>query len=301
MSAPTPIALNGHRTVAVEEEKNGAYSLMVEPRIVAPMIRVRFPLGTHFSAYYNPPYQESYVNRALFVRIEAMREENTFEDPVVAKEWIRTIEAEHDFSRDREIYPFLKEWVRTVSPRVLAEIGSGQGICSSKIRIPGKYIGIEPSRTLVDRAKQRYKSSRKKFLMGNAYKIPLKKHSVDAVFSLGVWFHIKDLAKAHCEIVRTLKPSGELLIITANPDRYGLWEKWFDSPTKHGKKITGRIKVPTGWLSKNIFYFHKEEEIIGSLKKNGFYIRSIVKFGHGRERGRDEGAWMAIWGFKKEK
>ena len=25
---------------------DGAYSLMVEPRIVAPMIRVRFPLGT---------------------------------------------------------------------------------------------------------------------------------------------------------------------------------------------------------------------------------------------------------------
>ncbi|KND48699.1 MAG: hypothetical protein AB198_00045 [Parcubacteria bacterium C7867-003] len=198
-----------------------------------------------------------------------MREENTFEDPLMAQEWIEAIESEEGGSRDREIYPLLSTWVGEIQPKVLVEIGSGQGICSSKIDLDGvNYIGIEPSGVLVSRAK----------------------------------VHIEDLDKAHAEISRVLKKGAEVIIITSNPNLHNMWESWFIDPEKEGKKLIGKVNVPTKTLSKNIFYLHSEKEITESLEKNSIKIVSIKKFGFGREGEgvhRDEGVWMAIRG-KKE-
>lgn len=58
---------------------------------------------------------------------------------------------------------------------------------------------------MVDRAKQLYLDKKKEFVIGNVYNLPLEDRSVDAVFSLGVWFHLKDLDKAHKEVGRVLK------------------------------------------------------------------------------------------------
>ena len=49
--------------------------------------------------------------------------DNPFEDPVVASEWINSVENEHGLIRDNEIYPLLKKWVSDVKPKVLIEIG----------------------------------------------------------------------------------------------------------------------------------------------------------------------------------
>lgn len=234
--------------------------------------------------------------------MKSEREENTFEDPKLAEEWIEVIEAEKGGSRDLEIYPMLKKWTHDLAPKVLIEIGSGQGVCSSKVEIKEKYIGIEPSISLLSRAKEIYKESNKEFLIGNAYEIPLKNNSVDAVFSVGVWFHIKDLDKAHKEIYRILKTNAEFLIITANPNANHIWESWFENPQKDGKRIEGKIKMQDKFLSKNILFLHTEQEIIDSLKNCNFSIESIKKFGFGKEGPgvhRDEGVWMAITAIKK--
>lgn len=222
------------------------------------------------------------------------KEENAFEDEVIAKEWIQAIETEKDGSRDLEMYPMLKKWSHDLAPQIILEIGSGQGICSSVIEITGKYIGIEPSKYLIDRAKELYNANNKEFLQGDSYQIPLSDESIDAAFSVGVWFHIENLDKAHQELYRVIKPQGEILIVTSNPDTHLLWENWFDNPTKHGKKIIGKVFVPTGVMSKNIFYMHSELEIVSSLEKNGFNIKSIKKFGHGKEKKRSDGIWMVI-------
>ena len=227
-----------------------------------------------------------------------MREENTFEDPVLAEEWIQAVETEVGGSRDREIYPMLSEWSKQLAPSFLVEIGSGQGVCSSKVHVGnGKYVGIEPSSALVQRAKELYREPYKEFLVGNAYAIPLGDAVADAAFSVGVWFHLKDLDAAHKELARIMKPGGNLLIITSNPTMHNLWESWFEKPVKEGNRIEGRIWVPSGILSRNIFYLHSEKDIADSLSRSGFSVTSVTKFGFGRE-GRevvgDEGVWMAM-------
>ena len=223
-----------------------------------------------------------------------MREANTFEDPKVAEEWINAIESEQGHSRDNEIYPMLHEWSRNLSPEVILEIGAGQGICSAKLDLTNsQYIGLEPSLPLLNRAKELYAESNKKFIEGTSYEIPLPDNSVTAVFSVGVWFHIKDLDRAHTEIARIMESGGELLIINANPDMYHIWEKFFAAP-RQGNMLEGSVQIPGGTLSHNIFYLHTKDEIISSLEKNNFTITSIKKFGFGKEKHADEGIWVAI-------
>ena len=78
---------------------------------------------------------------------------------------------------------------------------------------------------------------------------------------------------------------------------YGLWETWYEDPVKEENKIEGKFRVPTGSMSKNIFYLHPEEEPLSSLEGNGFRVDSLESFGYrkeGRTVHRDEGILMAI-------
>lgn len=227
-------------------------------------------------------------------------EENPFEDPKSAEEWIQAIETEKEGSRDNEIYPLLNKWSGELKPKVLVEVGSGQGVCSAKVNIgEGKYIGVEPSITLTERAKNLYPETNKQFLLGSAYEMPLENEVADAAFSVGVWFHLEDLDKAHKEMNRILKPGAELLIITSNPNLHDVWESWFEVDSKEGKKLIGKATTPSGYLSRSVFFLHPEEDITSSLEKNGFKIIDIKKFGFGKDRYRDdEGIWMAIKAIK---
>jgi SAM-dependent methyltransferase len=230
-----------------------------------------------------------------------MSEENTFENPTMAEEWIQAVESESNSSRAKEIYPFLGNWSRSLAPKILVEIGSGQGICSEHVETQGKYIGVEPSATLVKRAEALYAAPNRTFVVGNAYEIPLDHDSVDAVFSVGVWFHIENLDKVHEEVSKILKKGGELLIITSNPQTHDLWEASFENPSKQGKKIVGRVALPSGYMSKNIFYLHEEYEVVESLERNGLMVQSIEKLGQSHKRSElddGKGFWSAIRAIK---
>jgi SAM-dependent methyltransferase len=222
------------------------------------------------------------------------KEENTFENPIMAEEWIQAVESEKDSSRAKEIYPFLMDWSHSLAPKLLIEIGSGQGICSAHVEVQDKYIGIEPSITLTKRAEEIYGDSNKTFMIGNVYDMPLGQGSADAVFSVGVWFHIENLDKAHKEVSRILKIDGELLIVTSNSQRHSIWESAFVNPLREGKKIDGMVVLPSGYMTRNIFYLHEESEIIESLERNGFSVKSIDKLGQSTQDIEIGGMWSVI-------
>ncbi|MFA6476407.1 MAG: class I SAM-dependent methyltransferase [Candidatus Paceibacterota bacterium] len=226
-------------------------------------------------------------------------EENPFEDPQVAKEWINSVENEQGMIRDREIYPFLKSWVRDISPKFVVEIGSGQGICSSKIDLgEGRYLGVEPSQPLVRRANELYKDKKKEFVVGNAYELPLPDEAVDAVFSVNVWFHLEKLDEASSELSRALKLDGKFLIITANPSWYDVWESFYFDQKKDEGKIVGKVNVPVNPMSKSTFYLHSLENIKKSLEENGLCIDEIREIG---DFGGGQNIFIAINGQKLKK
>jgi ubiquinone/menaquinone biosynthesis C-methylase UbiE len=208
------------------------------------------------------------------------KEENPFEDPIIAQEWINSVENEKDMSRDKVIYPRLKNWASKFNQtNTIVEIGSGQGICSEKIHSKAKYVGIEPSVYLIKRAKEKYRKPNRIFLIGNAYILPISNATADAVFIINVWFHLGNLEKSAEEMKRILKPNGKFLIINANPDAYDIWEKFYHSPEKIGKKIIGKVDVPINPLSRNIFYKHSLNEITSVLNGAGLIVDSVEKIG----------------------
>lgn len=140
-------------------------------------------------------------------------EENPFENRKVAEEWIASVEGEKGLLRDRELYPRLAQWAQQAQPRQIVEIGSGQGICSEHINASeSRYVGIEPSQLLVERAQKLYALPNRRFVRGNAYELPIADASTDAAFSVNVWFHLENINQASQELSRILKSGGKFLI-----------------------------------------------------------------------------------------
>lgn len=222
-----------------------------------------------------------------------MRDPNPFEQSEIANQWIASIEKPQNRSREKEIYPTLAKWVKEIHPATIVEIGAGQGICSQYVEPVKRYIGIEPSDTLRKRAEELHNASNRQFIKGDSYNTSLVAQTIDAVFSVGVWFHVEDLDSAHAEVARILKSGGELLIFTSNPATKSMWESWFDKPKIDGKRIEGKVYVPGGHMDTNILYIHSLEEITGSLKRNDFEIISTKEIGFGGGE-RTQPIWIVI-------
>ncbi len=212
-----------------------------------------------------------------------MKEDNPFETKEIAELWIKCVEGEKGMIRDNESYPNLASWFNSTPKGTVLDIGSGQGVCCSKIEGYSKYIGVEPSTFLTDRAKELYASSTREFLMGDAYNLPVLNNSCDNVFSINVWFHLEDLDKASRELSRVLKQGGKFFIHTADSDVLDLWKKFYINPSIDGKKILGEVEVPINNMSVNTFYMHTNDEVIKSLEKFGLEVSKVFKIGMFRE------------------
>lgn len=105
--------------------------------------------------------------------------------------------------------------------RVL-EIGLGQGADAEQIiRRGGLWSGLDLTQEAVDRTGMRLRLRSLPFetiKRGSALKIPFDDDSFDIVFSHGVLHHIPEIRIAQKEIVRVLKPDGELIVM--------LYAKW---------------------------------------------------------------------------
>ena len=202
-------------------------------------------------------------------------EDNPFEDGKVAREWINSIENEKGMIRERELFPMLAKWVEEIQPKVVVDIGMGQGSCTDVIQSNEsiRYIGVEPSVILVNRAKEKYAKKNREYMVGNAYELPLPNAVADSALAINVWFHLKDLETASRELARVLQPSGKFLICTANPDAYEEWLSRFDKDAKvEGKTIDGKIYVPVNPLSRNLFFRHSMKELLDAFSHNHLSI-----------------------------
>jgi 2-polyprenyl-3-methyl-5-hydroxy-6-metoxy-1,4-benzoquinol methylase len=86
-------------------------------------------------------------------------------DKKSALDWIRTIESDAARVRESDIYPKIKNWIKEFSLTEILDIGCGQGVCSEKLSLSScKYIGIDPSPFLIERAINLYSASERTFL-----------------------------------------------------------------------------------------------------------------------------------------
>lgn len=205
-------------------------------------------------------------------------EPNPFTDPKIAEQWANSVEGEKDLWRDQTLYPALRNWVTTL-PRnsTILDIGSGQGRIAAEIGGYGKYVGVEPSTFLTERAKTLYPADNREFVLGDAYNLPLPDNSVEGVISINVWFHLGDIDRASAELARVLKSGGAFFITTADNDSLETWKSLYINPVIDDKKMEGEVIVPINNMSRNTFYFHTNHEIANKLKEQGLEVVAMTK------------------------
>jgi ubiquinone/menaquinone biosynthesis C-methylase UbiE len=204
---------------------------------------------------------------------------NPFVTPDGADNWIKTVEG-YDEGRELLIYPRVSEWAGTLAAgSVLVDVGCGQGKCSTLMPESIDYVGLDPSRPLVERAQWLYGGTNNHFMVGDAEAISLKDASVDAAMSIHVWFHLADLVQPSQELARILKPGGKLFITTANPRGYGIWESWYSNSVEDGKLLRGTLNNGEFEIQDSTFYRHSFDEITHALTTAGFSAPVIDEFG----------------------
>ena len=94
---------------------------------------------------------------------------------------------------------------------------------------------MDISDELIIRANIKYASEKRKFTVGDAYKLPFENEKFDAVMSFWVWSHLESPAKAAIEMARVLKPEGHFIIVTANPQTYDIRRSFYSTYEEKAK------------------------------------------------------------------
>lgn len=199
-------------------------------------------------------------------------------DKQTALDWINSVERPGKSWREDHVYPKLSDLVRQSSAKITLDLGCGQGICCEKIDLGlSRYLGVEPSTYLLDRARQLYASLNNEFLLGNAYSIPVSSGRVDCAFSILVWHLLMDLEKAAAELGRVLVMNGSFLIVTANPDAYSAWIALYHDAKLTGKKLEGTMQLGDA-QSRDILHLHTFSDLKESFGMAGLEIESVDSF-----------------------
>lgn len=153
-------------------------------------------------------------------------------------------------------------------------------MCCEKIEGYTKYIGVEPSIYLTERARELYAAPNREFITGNVYDLPLLDTSCDGALSVNVWFHLEDIEKATSELARVLKIGGHFLVHTADNDSLDLWKSFYTNlVVVDEKKMIGEFKHLTTKMKANMFYLHTNQQIIDILQKFNLHVSKIKKLG----------------------
>lgn len=131
------------------------------------------------------------------------------------------------------------EYIR-IKPKIILDIGSGTGY--STIRLEkrfkkAKVVAFDIAEKMLEKSKKEtHWFDRKRYICGDAEKLPFLDNSVDFIFSNLMLHWSNDIEKTIKEFHRVLKPDGLLLFSTLGPDTlYELRQSWasIDQQNEH--------------------------------------------------------------------
>ncbi|HXZ94811.1 MAG TPA: class I SAM-dependent methyltransferase [Dehalococcoidia bacterium] len=107
---------------------------------------------------------------------------------------------------------------------LILDVGCGRAVDGARLWEKGaKVIGLEPSQVMIARAKEYLSENNARVALarGIGENLPFKPHSFDKVMSKGALDHFFSPSQTMEEIVRVLKPGGQMIISIANFDSLG--------------------------------------------------------------------------------
>jgi ubiquinone/menaquinone biosynthesis C-methylase UbiE len=163
-----------------------------------------------------------------------------------------------------QISKFLKESNITK----ILDVGCGDGVLSEFIKKRNNYIGMDISKSLIKRAKKRYKGFN--FMVADAANIPFKNNTFDIVVCSEVLEHTLSPKKIIKELWRVLKENGMAIISIPN-EPLQIKLRYIGIKTR----IFKLMKLEKGIYQKWHIHILNEEKIIKLLKKY-FKIEKVV-------------------------
>jgi ubiquinone/menaquinone biosynthesis C-methylase UbiE len=136
----------------------------------------------------------------------------------------------------------------------LLDVGCGTGAdvlaLAARVGSGGRVVGIDSSEQLIDRARAISAGLPVEFLHGKAGELPFADDTFDVVRSERVIEHVPSPPRALGEMLRVLKPGGQLLV--CDPD-HGMW-----ALDMTDRDLTQRIfgwwsgHVPNPWIARQL-------------------------------------------------
>lgn len=206
------------------------------------------------------------------------------------------------FDGERNDLVHYLEIVNELGARSILDVGCGTGSFVSALSANGfDVIGLEPAKASLDIAQKKIKSENVRWVQGIASDLPSIK--VDMAVMTGnvaqVFLTDQDWHKTLESIKRVLKPNGHLVFEVRDPSKKA-WENWNKEETYRKVKVPDLgdieewcdlIEVSDGLIhfrwnyifesnnelitSDSTLRFREKDEIINSLKENGFKIIDI--------------------------
>lgn len=169
-----------------------------------------------------------------------------------------TIGTNYDLTRKAD--PYLTEHIlHLLQPKkegLYLDIGCGSGNYTHEFQKRGfQYIGIDPSTTMLEKAKQR--NTYVDWKIGTAEKTGLPNQSVQGITAFLTIHHWTDITKAMTELSRVLDTQGSIVIFTSTP--------------KQMQRYWLRHYFPT-MLSDSIAQMPSLESIVGALEISGIKL-----------------------------
>lgn len=185
--------------------------------------------------------------------------------------------------------------------RRVVDLGCGTGILTVTLARPGRaVVGVDPSATMLDRARQRPGGDRVTWVLGDSRGVPADGYDL-ALMTGNVAQHIADddWHRTLRDLHSALRPGGTLAFESRNP-RVRAWTQWTTSgpsvrPTEHGplEEWSTADEVTPGvvrLVASNRFAdddqtleytedlrFRGHEELVHDLRAAGF--RAVESFG----------------------
>jgi len=148
-------------------------------------------------------------------------------------------------------------------------------LCAQHTDGAGLVIGLDFNEAMLKQAGQKQQARRLlvRWLQGNAQALPFRSSSFDRVFIGFSTRNLSDLKQGLCEMVRVLKPNGQLVVLEtgrpANPVvRAGYFLFLFTIARLIGGLLTGRL-WPFTYLARSVRGFVSPSEFVSFLKTCG--------------------------------
>lgn len=130
-----------------------------------------------------------------------------------ASAWIRTQGQDGDWARRAILDPALASIFADVEGQRILDVGCGEGRYSRILASQGAQVtGIDPVPAFIQRAESL--DSKSRYLVASAESMPLDGEVFDRTLCYLTLIDIENLEMASQEIARTLKPNGELVIVS---------------------------------------------------------------------------------------